>query len=263
MFEFISTLFNGNTNANDPTKQRVYVNVYDMIQPNYITQFGYYALGVGVFHSGVEIGGKEYCFGGHDIPNVTGVFVIEPRIGIPELKLKQTFDMGTTHLTEKEIEDLLLQLSDEFTGPSYNLLSRNCNHFTEEFVVNLTQKTIPAWINRAAKLGNMFPCVVPWEWIQPPEFAEEAEEEVEEAEEETDDDDQGGHAQSRRSSTISLLSSRRTRSNYTFSSAQHDERNSSQERLILGGNHGGIYHPPIAKFQGILYGDQQDASSST
>ncbi|OAD06083.1 hypothetical protein MUCCIDRAFT_17317, partial [Mucor lusitanicus CBS 277.49] len=117
----------------------------------------------GVFHSGVEIGGKEYCFGGHEIPNVTGVFVIEPRIGIPELTLKQTFDMGTTNLTEKEIEDLLLQLSDEFTGPSYNLLSRNCNHFTEEFVFKLTQKTIPAWINRAAKLGNMFPCVVPWE----------------------------------------------------------------------------------------------------
>lgn len=43
---------------------------------------------LGVFHSGVEIGDKEYCFGGHDIPNVTGVFVIEPRVGIPELTLK-------------------------------------------------------------------------------------------------------------------------------------------------------------------------------
>lgn len=43
---------------------------------------------LGVFHSGVEIGGKEYCFGGHEIPNVTGVFVVEPRIGIPELSLK-------------------------------------------------------------------------------------------------------------------------------------------------------------------------------
>ncbi|GAN10676.1 upf0326 protein hag1 [Mucor ambiguus] len=265
MFEFISTLLNANADSNDPTKQRVYVNVYDMIQPNYITQFGYYALGVGVFHSGVEIGGKEYCFGGHEIPNVTGVFVIEPRIGIPELTLKQTFDMGTTNLTEKEIEDLLLQLSDEFTGPSYNLLSRNCNHFTEEFVFKLTEKTMPAWINRAAKLGNMFPCVVPWEWIQPPELAEEAEEEVAEEDDEDDEDDDGDrHVQSRRSSTISLLSSRRTRSSYTYSSAQHDGRNSSQERLILGGNHsGGIYHPPIAKFQGIIYGDHQDVPSSS
>ncbi|CAO3650272.1 unnamed protein product [Mucor fragilis] len=176
---------------------------------------------------------------------------------------RQTFDMGTTNLTEKEIEDLLLQLSDEFTGPSYNLLSRNCNHFTEEFVLRLTQKTIPAWINRAAKLGNMFPCVVPWEWIQPPELAEEAEEEVAEEEEEADDDDDDDrHVQSRRPSTISLLSSRRTRSNYTYSSA-HDGRNSSQERLILGGNHGGIYHPPIAKFQGIVYGDQQNLPSSS
>lgn len=42
----------------------------------------------GIFHSGVEIGEKEYCFGGHDVPNITGVFVVEPRVGIPELFLK-------------------------------------------------------------------------------------------------------------------------------------------------------------------------------
>lgn len=170
--------------------------------------------------------------------------------------------MGTTNLSEKEIEDLLIQLSDEFTGPSYNLLSRNCNHFTEEFVLKLTQKTIPTWINRAAKLGNMFPCVVPWEWIQPPEFAEEAEEEVNENElnQENEDDDINMH--SRRSSTISLLSGKRTRSNYTYSSA-HEGRNSSQERLIVGGNSGNVYHPSINKFQGIIYGQQAPSSSSS
>ena len=168
--------------------------------------------------------------------------------------------MGTTNLSEKEIEDLLIQLSDEFTGPSYNLLSRNCNHFTEEFVLKLTQKTIPTWINRAAKLGNMFPCVVPWEWIQPPEFAEEAEEEVNE--DELNQEDEDIHAHSRRSSTISLLSSRRTRSNYTYSST-HEGRNSSQERLIVGGNGGNVYHPPITKFQGIIYGQQTPSSPSS
>ncbi|CEP16540.1 hypothetical protein [Parasitella parasitica] len=250
--------------SNDSTKQHVFVNVYDMIQPNYITQFGYYALGVGVFHSGVEIGHKEYCFGGHDIPNVTGVFVIEPRIGIPELMLKQTFDMGATTLSAKEIEELLLQLSDEFTGSSYNLLTRNCNHFTEELVMKLTQKTIPAWINRAAKLGNMFPCVVPWEWIQPPEFSEEAEEEVLEhrqMEEEDDADaDEDIHVHSRRSSAISLLDSRRMRSNYTYC---NEGRNSSQERLIVGGHGGMIYHPPITKFQGIIYGLEEPSSPAS
>ncbi|KAI8645197.1 PPPDE putative peptidase domain-containing protein [Parasitella parasitica] len=234
MLEYLSSFFNGNTDFNDSTKQH------------------------GVFHSGVEVGGKEYCFGGHEIPNVTGVFVIQPRTGIPELSLKQTFDIGATDLSVKEIEDLLLQLSDEFTGPSYNLLTRNCNHFTEELVMKLTQKTIPAWINRAAKLGNMFPCVVPWEWIQPPEFSEEAEEEVlendqsEEVEDYDDADEENIH--SRRSSTISLLSSRRT---------SHEGRNSSQERLIIGGHGGVIYHPPITKFQGVIYGLEDPSSPAS
>ncbi|KAG2202795.1 hypothetical protein INT47_004819 [Mucor saturninus] len=208
-----------------------------MIQPNYVTQFGYYALGVGVFHSGVEICGKEYCFGGHEVPNVTGVFVVEPRVGIPELSLKQTIDMGTTDLTEKEVEELLLTLSDEFTGTSYNLLSRNCNHFTEEFVKRLNNKTIPYWINRAAKLGNMFPCVVPWEWIQPPELAQEAEEEDEE------DEEDDSVTSSGRSSTVSLLCNKNTRSMSYNSTAE------GQDRLV---------NYPITKFQGIISPQEEE-----
>lgn len=163
--------------------------------------------------------------------------------------------MGTTDLTDKEIEELLLKLSDEFTGPSYNLLTRNCNHFTEEFVKCLNNKTTPTWINRAARLGNMFPCVVPWEWIQPPELAEEEEEQAEEAAaaaaaaEEEDDDDEVTASnklqRSRRSSTISLLSnSKNTRSSYN---STLEGRSTSQERL-LGNTH---HYQPIPKFQGI------------
>ncbi|KAI8889924.1 DUF862-domain-containing protein, partial [Backusella circina FSU 941] len=238
------SLFGKSPEDQDNTKHRVYVNVYDMIRPNYLTFIGYYGLGVGIFHSGVEVRGREYCFGGHDMPNMTGVFVIEPKIGIPELLFKRSIDMGTTDLTDKEVEDTLLQLSEEFAGNSYNLLTRNCNHFTEEFVKRLTGGSVPAWINRAARLGNMFPCVVPWEWIEPPELAEELEE----------DDDDGDSLPgprrvssasdfergSRRSSTVSLLSSRNPRSNYTYNT---NEAHSSQERLM--GSH-------VSNFQGII-----------
>lgn len=141
--------------------------------------------------------------------------------------------MGTTDLTEKEIEELLLTLSDEFTGTSYNLLSRNCNHFTEEFVKRLNDRTIPYWINRAAKLGNMFPCVVPWEWIQPPELSQEAEDEEEE---EVEDDD--SITSSGRSSTVSLLCNKNTRSMSYNSTAEGQEN-----RLV---------NYPITKFQGII-----------
>lgn len=142
--------------------------------------------------------------------------------------------MGTTDLTEKEIEELVMELSDEFTGPSYNLLSRNCNHFTEEFVARLNNKTIPLWINKAAKLGNMFPCVVPWEWIQPPELSQDHDDDEEEEEEVDGDSTMGQH--SRRSSTVSLLSSNKNARSASYNSTNEG----SQERLV------------ISKFQGII-----------
>lgn len=164
--------------------------------------------------------------------------------------------MGTTNLAEKQVEELLVELSDEFTGPTYNLLTRNCNHFTEEFVMRLTKKAIPTWINRAAKLGNMFPCVVPWDWIQPPDLVDEAEEQVHEHETQTRSDQHTEEEEdlicSRRSSTVSLLSSRHARSNYTYNT--HDGRNTSQERLI---GHT-AYHTPISKFQGIAFPEEND-----
>lgn len=144
--------------------------------------------------------------------------------------------MGTTDLTEKEIEELLLTLSDEFMGPSYNLLSRNCNHFTEEFVERLNGKTVPFWINRAAKLGNMFPCVVPWEWIQPPELSQD-----DDNDNNDDDDDNSMRGQhTRRSSTISLLSNSKNARSTSYNSTNEG----SQERLIPA--------QPNMKFQGII-----------
>lgn len=42
---------------------------------------------LGVFHSGVEVLGREYCFGGHEF-EFTGVFVVSPRIGPPGVLFK-------------------------------------------------------------------------------------------------------------------------------------------------------------------------------
>lgn len=67
----------------------LYLNVYDLLEYN---KYGY-VVGVGAFHSGVEIYGTgihaymdvvsmrplEYSFGGHDVEDVTGVFEVRPR----------------------------------------------------------------------------------------------------------------------------------------------------------------------------------------
>ena len=76
---------------------------------------------------------------------------------------------GVTTLSDAEINAVMRELSDEFPGTKYNLLTNNCNHFTSVLCGRLTGRAAPAWINRAAGIGLALPCVVPREWVTPPD----------------------------------------------------------------------------------------------
>eukprot|EP01115_Flamella_aegyptia_P001193 TRINITY_DN119266_c0_g1_i1.p2 TRINITY_DN119266_c0_g1~~TRINITY_DN119266_c0_g1_i1.p2 ORF type:complete len:60 (-),score=9.28 TRINITY_DN119266_c0_g1_i1:34-213(-) len=56
------------------TKTKIILNVYDLAAVN---DYGH-QLGFGVYHSGVEIDGVEWSFGGHEFSS-TGVFTCSPR----------------------------------------------------------------------------------------------------------------------------------------------------------------------------------------
>lgn len=86
-------------------------------------------------------------------------------------------------------------MSDQFLGPSYNLLTHNCNHFTSALCEKLTSKPAPAWLNRAASIGLALPCVVPREWIAPPDV-DTADGEL--LEEDSDSDEHAGMLESDR-----------------------------------------------------------------
>ncbi len=72
--------------------------------------------------------------------------------------------------SEDEIDGIIRAASEEFQGTSYNILTRNCNHFTAYLCQKLTGKSSPGWLNRAAGIGVALPCVVPREWIETPDF---------------------------------------------------------------------------------------------
>lgn len=77
---------------------------------------------------------------------------------------------GFTLSDQTEVEAILRRASEEFLGTSYNLLTKNCNHFTQFLCQKLTGRSGPGWLNRAASIGVALPCVVPREWIEPPDF---------------------------------------------------------------------------------------------
>lgn len=94
----------------------------------------------------------------------------KPRTEPPGGTFKCEILHGFTLATDDEIDATLRAASDEFLGTSYNLLSRNCNHFTSHLCMKLTGTPGPGWLNRAASIGVALPCVVPRDWIEPPEY---------------------------------------------------------------------------------------------
>ncbi|RMX50143.1 hypothetical protein pdam_00002841 [Pocillopora damicornis] len=150
----------------------VVINVYDMYWINQYT----FPVGLGVFHSGVVVHGKEYAFGGHPY-NFSGIFEMNPNspevLG-EEFKFRETIKIGTTKLLPSEVEALLKRMGNTYQGRSYHLIDKNCNHFTSEFCQALCNKSIPGWVNRLASVGSYLPFLLkclPKEWIRPEPYS--------------------------------------------------------------------------------------------
>ena len=150
-------------------KTEVMIHVYDLLPPGRISSTLWF-LGTSLLHSGVVINGKEYAYGGHDRRSVTGVYWTKPKMEPPGGTFKTEILQGFTLASQSEIDAIIREASEEFLGTSYNLLTKNCNHFTSYLCQKLTGRPGPGWLNRAASIGVALPCVVPRDWIEAPDF---------------------------------------------------------------------------------------------
>ncbi|GAB7350847.1 hypothetical protein MBLNU459_g1378t1 [Dothideomycetes sp. NU459] len=168
----------------------VTVHVYDLLPPGRLSSI-LWTIGGALLHSGVVIKDREYAYGGHDRKGVSGVYWTRPKLEPPGGTFRCEILHGFTFCTEQEISDILNEASQKFQGTSYNLLTNNCNHFTSYLCERLTSKPAPTWLNRAASVGLALPCVVPREWITPPD-ADTAEGELLDEDQDEDDDENAG-----------------------------------------------------------------------
>lgn len=140
-----------------PEKSRamLYLNIYDLTPVNnYLYWFG-----CGIFHSGIEAHGLEYGFGAHEYPS-SGVFEVQPR-RCPGFVFRRSIVLGGIDMSCSEFKSFMEHLSNEYHGDTYNLISKNCNHFTDEVCLRLTGKPIPGWVNRLARVGSFCNCLLP------------------------------------------------------------------------------------------------------
>ncbi|KAG5537446.1 hypothetical protein RHGRI_024765 [Rhododendron griersonianum] len=127
----------------------VYLNVYDLTSIN-----GYaYWLGLGAYHSGVQVHGIEYAFGAHEYPT-TGIFEGEPK-QCDGFTFRKAILIGWTEKGPLEVRGVMEELAQVYKGSVYNLITKNCNHFCNDACVRLTGNPIPSWVNRLARIAYL------------------------------------------------------------------------------------------------------------
>jgi deubiquitinase DESI2 len=107
----------------------------------------------------VAVHGVEYAYGAHDSAG-SGIFEVVPR-RCPGYTFRKSVLVGTTDLARAEVRALMAELAADFPGDAYNLVARNCNHFCDAACRRLVRARIPRWVNRLAKIGVVFTCVIP------------------------------------------------------------------------------------------------------
>ncbi|KAK8085637.1 hypothetical protein PG997_006908 [Apiospora hydei] len=173
------------------TRTEIIINVYDLLPPGRLASI-LWTVGSSLLHTGVVINGREYAYGGHDHPNTTGVYWTAPQTVPPGGTFKMEILQGFTFAPQHEIDQIIKSTSEDFPGTAYNLLTKNCNHFTQSLCERLTGQKGPAWLNRAASIGVALPCMVPRDWVEPPDYGTTDGALVEEDEDDLDADEGTG-----------------------------------------------------------------------
>ena len=129
-----------NNNKNDMNSNRVVYFIYDL-SGGIVKGLSQAILGKeieGIYHTSVCVYGKEYYYSG-------GIKKSSPRktqFGTPIKEI----NFGYTNKTQKEFESYLRSISSSFTSQNYNLISHNCNHFSDTALFFLTGNHLPSHI---------------------------------------------------------------------------------------------------------------------
>lgn len=119
---------------------KVKLHVYDLSQ-GLARQLSMTFLGKvieAIWHTGLVVYGKEYYFSGGIQQDPAGKTPYGTPIRVVEL--------GVTHVPEEVFEEYLQEISERYTAETYNLLSHNCNNFSNEVAQFLVSTTIPDYI---------------------------------------------------------------------------------------------------------------------
>jgi len=138
-----------------PRQSRVTLHIYDVGKDTWSVGGAnklLKALGTGAFHTAVEVSGMEWSYGASSEAGTTGVYSSPPG-GDGQHQYREAMDLGSTPLSNEEVDEVLQQLKAEWHGADYDLLRRNCCHFCDALCLNLSVGPLPSWVKSLAGAG--------------------------------------------------------------------------------------------------------------
>ena len=125
----------------------VILNVYK-IRENSIL----HSLGLNLYHTAIEYDNTEYAFGKVMDSNKSGIYDITP-MSFDDGLYVESINLG--NVSRRQFFVKLEKLKLPYRGNSYNLLTKNCNHFTNDLIhLLVSNKTIPSKYTSFLKLGE-------------------------------------------------------------------------------------------------------------
>eukprot|EP01039_Chlorochromonas_danica_P002832 gene2832-3091_t len=124
----------------------IYLNIYDLHDSNVFIS----PLGLGLYHTGIEVAGKEYYF------TPTGIHHSnQPRHeAFGHFKEQQL--LGQYPGSLQDVKAVMHRLGKtRFRPGDYDPVACNCNHFSEALSEELLgERLLPVWVNRLAQWGQ-------------------------------------------------------------------------------------------------------------
>ena len=103
----------------------IVLNVYylgEADNPHYAKCLTLAKMGLGLYHTGIEIQGVEYSYGGNIENHGSGVFRTKP-LTITNATYYQSYNMGTVPESGlKQLYDTLRKVQDQFRADEYSLV---------------------------------------------------------------------------------------------------------------------------------------------
>jgi len=126
----------------------VILNVYK-IKENSILPL----LGLNLYHTAIEYDNTEFAFGKVRDPNKSGIYDITP-MSFEDGAYIESINLG--NISRRQFFVKLEKLKLLYKGDTYNFLTKNCNHFTNDLINLLfSNKAIPSKYTSFLKLGEL------------------------------------------------------------------------------------------------------------